>query len=227
MQRPSSLIWQLLDLGLLAGVTSRFTATSGSLSFLPLPFRLRLVVAGDHHGPIGALAAGILRARDADTGGVVQQQVLAVAGGVDPLAERLLEIVVAVGNVLGRAARACRCDALVERAERVVAEIVLRRHRTGLVHGDAVEGCVAYDAALTMFQPEAGDLFGRGLRGHHRRGRQQHETCDQQGRAAPHGPPASHRSPSQRDPRLLHRHCGRFKAQRTPWSNWWAGPPRN
>ena len=32
----------------------------------------------------------------------MQQQVLAVPGGVDPLAERLLETVVAVGNVLGR-----------------------------------------------------------------------------------------------------------------------------
>lgn len=37
IQRPSSLTWQLLVLGLLAGAASRFTATNGSPSFLPLP----------------------------------------------------------------------------------------------------------------------------------------------------------------------------------------------
>jgi hypothetical protein len=53
--------------------------------------RLQLVVAGDHHGPVGALAACILGVRNPDAGSIVQQQVLAVLGGVDPLTERLLE----------------------------------------------------------------------------------------------------------------------------------------
>jgi hypothetical protein len=64
--------------------------------------RLRLVIACDHHGPIGAFAAGIPGARNPDAGGIVQQQVLAVPGGVDPLAERLT--LVAVGNAPARAA---------------------------------------------------------------------------------------------------------------------------
>ena len=48
------------------------------------------------------LAACILGARNPDAGGIVQQQVLAVPGGVDPLAERLT--LVAVGNAPARAA---------------------------------------------------------------------------------------------------------------------------
>src|SRR6266702_1069521 len=119
---------------------------------------LRLVIAGDLHGPVGAFAAGIPGARDPDTGGVVQQQVLAVAGGIDPLAKRLLEIVVAVGNVLGGTARAGRRDAPVERAKRLVAEIILRRHRACLVHRNAVEGGIAHDADLAMLETEARDL---------------------------------------------------------------------
>ena len=101
-------MWQSLVLGRPEGAASRFTATSGSLSLLP--FRLRLVIASDHHGPVGALAACILGARNPDAGGIVQQQVLAVPGGVDPLAERLLETLVAVGNVLGGAPRTGRRD---------------------------------------------------------------------------------------------------------------------
>jgi hypothetical protein len=37
MQRLSTLMWQSLDLGRLEGAASRFTATSGSMSLLPLP----------------------------------------------------------------------------------------------------------------------------------------------------------------------------------------------
>src|SRR5947209_5466777 len=67
--------------------------------------RLRLVVAGDLHRPVGPLPAGIFVARDADAGGIVQQQVLAMTGGIDPLAERFLEIVVTVRDVFGGTAR--------------------------------------------------------------------------------------------------------------------------
>jgi hypothetical protein len=35
MQRLSTLMWQSLDFGLVAGTASRRTATSGSRSFLP------------------------------------------------------------------------------------------------------------------------------------------------------------------------------------------------
>src|SRR4051794_35713837 len=108
--------------------------------FLAFSFALRLVVARDHHCPIGALAASVFRARDPDAGSVMQQQILAVSRRVDPLSEGLLEIVVAVGDVLGGAACAGRCDPAVERAEGVVTEVVLRRHRARLVHCDAVEG---------------------------------------------------------------------------------------
>jgi hypothetical protein len=52
--------------------------------------RLRLVIACDYHGPVGALAARIFGARNTDAGGIMQQQVLAMLGGVDPLAQRLL-----------------------------------------------------------------------------------------------------------------------------------------
>jgi hypothetical protein len=37
MQRLSTLMWQSLDLGRPEGAASRFTATSGSMSLLPLP----------------------------------------------------------------------------------------------------------------------------------------------------------------------------------------------
>ena len=97
-------MWQSLDLGRAEGAASRFSQRREA-PFLPALAlaRLRLVIAGDHHGPVGALAACILGARNPDAGGIVQQQVLAVPGGVDPLAERLLETLVAVGNVLGGA----------------------------------------------------------------------------------------------------------------------------
>ena len=37
MQRLSTLMWQSVDLGRPEGAASRFTATSGSMSLLPLP----------------------------------------------------------------------------------------------------------------------------------------------------------------------------------------------
>src|SRR5204863_1487406 len=117
--------------------------------------RLRLVIAGDHHGPVGALAAGIPGAGNADAGSVVQQQVPAVAGGVDPLAERLLETVVTVGDVLGGAPGTRRRHPSVERAKRVMAEIVFRRHRPRLLQRNAVQRCIAHDAILAMLDAEA------------------------------------------------------------------------
>ena len=47
----------------------------------------------------------------------MQQQILVVPGGVDPLAERLLETLVAVGNVLGDAPRKRRRDPPAKRAD--------------------------------------------------------------------------------------------------------------
>ncbi len=91
----------------------------------------------------------------------MQQQVLAVPGGVDPLAERLLETLVAVGNVLGGAPRTRRRDPPGERAENLMTEIVLRRHRSRLLQRDAIEGCIAHDADLAMLEAVAGDQFGR------------------------------------------------------------------
>ena len=52
-------------------------------------------------------------------------------------------------------------------------EIVLRRHRPRLLQRDAIEGCIAHDADLAVFEAEAGDQFGRQLGGHHGRGKQQ------------------------------------------------------
>src|SRR6187402_598541 len=161
---------------------------------LAFALTLRLVIACDHHRPIGALAAGVFRARDPDTGGIVQQQVLAMAGGVDPLSQRLLEIVVAIGDVLSGAPRVGRRDAAVERSERVVAEIVLGRHRARLVHGNAVEGGIADDADLTMLEAEAGDLLGRGF-GHCGCGGQQQKAADQAASHATH-----HHFPSAHNP---------------------------
>src|SRR4051794_34024053 len=134
---------------------------------LALPFRL--VVTGDHHGPVGAFAACILRARNPDAGCIVQQQVLAMPGRVDPLAERLLETLVAVSNILGGTPRPRRRDPSGKRAEHLMTEIILCRHRSRLIQRNAVEGCVARDTDLAMLEPEAGDQFGRRL-GHYRGG---------------------------------------------------------
>src|SRR3954447_206677 len=182
-----------------------------------LAFALRLIVAGDHHRPIGAFAAGVFRARYPDAGSVVQQQVLAMPGRVDPLSQGLLEIVVAVGDVLGGAACAGRCDPAVERAEGVVTEGVLRRHRARLVHGDAVEGRIADDADLTMLEAEARDQLGGGL-GHCGRGGEQQKASDQAANHTMHHRPPSAHAPA-KSPRqariigsLLYRQCGRFKA---------------
>src|ERR1700755_307304 len=82
----------------------------------------RLVIAGDLHRPIGATAARIFRTRHADARCIMQQEVLAMRRRVDPLAERLLEIVIAIGDVFGGAARPRRRDARRERAERLMAE---------------------------------------------------------------------------------------------------------
>src|SRR5882724_9605068 len=168
MQRLSILMWQLLDLARPEGAASRFTATRGSFS-LALA-RLRLVIAGDHHSPVCALATCILGARNPDAGGILQQQVLAVPGGVDPLAERLLEALVAIGNVLGGAPRTRRRHPPGERAEHLMTELILRRHRSCLVQRNAVEGCITCDANLAMFEAKAGDQFGRRLGGDRRRG---------------------------------------------------------
>ena len=91
----------------------------------------------------------------------MQQQVLAVPGGVDPLAERLLEALVAVGNVLCGTPRTRRRDPPRERAEHLMTEIILRGHRARLLQRNAVESCVAHDADLAMLEAETGDQFGR------------------------------------------------------------------
>jgi hypothetical protein len=79
----------------------------------PLTGRYRFVITADHHGPVSALAARILSARNPYAGRIVQQQVLAVAGRADPLAERLLETIMAIGNILGGTPRSRRWIRLV------------------------------------------------------------------------------------------------------------------
>src|SRR4051812_6883043 len=133
-----------------------------------LPFRL--IITRDHHGPVGVFATWILRTGNPDAGCIVQQQVLAVPGRVDPLAERLLETVVAVSNILGGTPRTRRRDPPGKRAEHFMTEIILRRHRSRLIQGDAVKGCVASDSGLAMLEPEARDQFRRRLGGHYRGG---------------------------------------------------------
>jgi len=96
-------MWHLLDDGL-ADAGLPLAATRTFSPFLPFEGGW-FVVAGDFHRPIGALAAGVLGAGDADAGGVAQQQVLAVLARIDPLAERLFEIIVAIGDVLRRRGR--------------------------------------------------------------------------------------------------------------------------
>src|SRR5204863_4279694 len=127
--------------------------------------------------PVGALAACILGARNPDAGGIVQQQVPAVRGGVDPLGERLLETLVAVGNVLGGAPCTRRRHSPGERAKHLMTEMILRRHRSRLLRRNAVEGCITHNADLAMLEAEAGDQFCRGLGGQCRRGQQQ-KACD-------------------------------------------------
>jgi len=107
----------------------------------------------------------------------MQQQVLAVSGGVDPLAQRLVETLVTVGNVLGGTSRTRRSNPASERAEDLMTKIVLRRHRACLLQRDAVESCITYDADLAMLEAEGGDLFGRGLSRDHRNGRQRQKDC--------------------------------------------------
>src|SRR5262245_49229341 len=97
-------------------------------------------------------------------------------GGIDPLAERLLETVVTVGNVLGGATRTSRRDPPVEGTEHAMAEGDLRRHRPRLLHRDAVEGRLTHDADLAMLETEAGAQFGR-RRGSHGRRSQQQKAC--------------------------------------------------
>src|SRR3954447_110776 len=70
------------------------------LGLLPLSRLRLLIVAGDHHGPIGAIA-GAFGTGDADLGGFRKQQIFAVARRGDPLVERPFEIDVAIGDVLG------------------------------------------------------------------------------------------------------------------------------
>src|SRR5262249_41615742 len=132
--------------------------------------------------------------------------------GVDPLAKRLFKTVIAVGDVLGGTPRTRWRDAAGGGGEGGVAEIVLCRHRAGPVPPGAVERWGARDAAPAPPLPEARDLVGGGVGRRDRRG-QQYKPCDQQGRTAPHSPVSVHCCPSLSDPRLLPRHCGRFKAQ--------------
>ena len=89
---------------------SRITFPSNRMLLSLLIGRSRFVITGDHHGPVSALAARILSTRNPYAGRIVQQQVLAVAGRADPLAERLLETIVAIGNVLGGKPCSRRCE---------------------------------------------------------------------------------------------------------------------
>jgi hypothetical protein len=93
-------------------------------------------------------------------------------------------------------------------------EVVLRRHRPRLLQRDAIEGCIAHDADLAVFEAEAGDQFGRRLGGHHGRGKQQKARDHHADCTTHHRPQGAHCSPNQRYARsLLHRQCGRFKAR--------------
>src|SRR5690349_20561546 len=85
-------------------------------------------------------------------------------GGVDPLAERLVEALIAVGDVLGGAARPRRCNPPGKRAEHLMAEDVLGRHGARLRQSDTVERGVTDDADLAMLEAVARDQLGRGLR---------------------------------------------------------------
>ena len=109
----------------------------------------------------------------------MKQEVLAVLARGDPLAERLLEIIVAVGDVLRGASGARRRDARGERAEDAVIERLLRGHRACLLGSDTIEGGVRGDADLAVLQTEIRDqlsgCFGGGrMRGGHQQG------CDDQ-----------------------------------------------
>ena len=110
-------------------------------------------------------------------------------GGVDPLSERLLETLVAIGDVLGRAAGPRRRDAPAERAEHLVAQRVLGGHRARLLHRDAIERGVAHDLDLAVLEPIARDQLGRCLRRNGGRDKQQ-KPCDRRADC-----PRSHRPP--------------------------------
>src|SRR4051794_25035080 len=152
----------------------------------------------------------------------MQQQVLAVPGGVDPLAEGLFETVVAERNVFGGASGTGRLDPPRERAERVMTKNALRRHGLCLLHRDAIEGRVTHDADLPVLKAEAGDQFGRRL-GRQRRPGQEHKACGHSADCTTCHRPQNHCSPDRYPRPLFRRQCGRFKA-RAVFSFSWSIP---
>ena len=120
----------------------------------------RLVVARDHHCPIGAMRGGAFRAGDADARRLGEQQIFSMSARVDPLTERFFETVIAVRNVFRSPPRSRRRDPRIEGPEHLVVKLILGGHCLGLFQRNPVEGCIHGDTPFTVLQTKVGNHLG-------------------------------------------------------------------
>src|ERR1700732_2433829 len=104
-----------------AGLDSRFSSGCGRRSLARRRW-WRLIIAGDFHGPIGAMRGGAGCAGDADARRLGKQEISQMSRGGNPLIEGFFETVIAVRNIFRGPPRFRGCDPRTERAEHIVVE---------------------------------------------------------------------------------------------------------
>src|SRR5882757_8624605 len=121
------------------------------------------IVPCNLHRPIRTPCCRAFHAGYTHSRSAVQEEVSSVPRRINPLAKRLWEAVVTIGDVLCGSARAGGIDPRGEAAKHIVVELVLGRHRRGLLVRNTRERGIHHYPPLPMLNAIARDHLSGGF----------------------------------------------------------------